>query len=701
MDNISTVISSIQQEENFLLVTRKQANQQNINNSSRVISLSQVIIVILLLAAFTVIYNNIRIRNKTEKEIKNLNEMLELKAEEKTREVIEKEKQYRFLLENMHEGIQVIGFDWRYLFVNSSVVQQSMYSNKELLGYTLMENYPGIENTELFRVLRRCMKERTSQIFENEFTSPNGTKGWFELSIQPVPEGLFILTMDITERKKAEQARKESELFISSVLASLKSQIAVIDESGAIITVNKAWDDFAKENGVTSLERTGKGSNYFDVCKKAAAEGDEIAAQCLKGILLVLKKEIKSFELEYPCHSPNKQRWFMLGVTNFEGDTPRVVIVHQDITARVLAEKKTEEQKTLSEGLLESAPDGIVGINEKGEIIIFNKQAENLFGYQRNEMIGEPLEKLMPVKFQETHKSNIQDYFKMPGTRQMGSRKKELFGVRKNGEQFPVDISLSVLLTANEKIAIAAIRDVTENKEITAKLLDKTIALEKSNIELERYAHVASHDLQEPLRMVSSFLQLLENKLEGSLDETNKKYIYFAVDGAERMRKLIQDLLQYSSVGTNKEEFTVTDLNDVMQYVTRVLNEKIKEGQALIMVKPLPVIMANKTLINEVFLNLVSNALKYRGEKNPEIEVGYTEEANSWKFYVKDNGIGIDPKYFEKIFVIFQRLHNKTEYSGTGIGLAICKKIVETHGGKIWVESELEKGSVFYFTIKK
>ena len=239
------------------------------------------------------------------------------------------------------------------------------------------------------------------------------------------------------------------------------------------------------------------------------------------------------------------------------------------------------------------------------------------------------------------------------------------------------------------------------NDELEQKVIERTAQLESVNKELEQFAYIASHDLQEPLRMVSSFLQLLENKLEGSLDETNKKYIHFAVDGAERMKNLIKDLLQYSGVGTNKEDFTATDLNEVMQYVTRVLNEKIQKGQALITVKPLPVIMANKTLINEVFLNLVSNALKYRGEKKPEIEVGAMEEADKWTFYVKDNSIGINPQFFDKIFIIFQRLHTKAEYSGTGIGLAICKKIVETHGGKIWVESEPGKGSTFYFIIPK
>jgi PAS domain S-box-containing protein len=377
-------------------------------------------------------------RKKAEQIIKELNESLEKRVEEKTKEIIDKEQQYRFLLQNMQEGIQVIGYDWRYLFVNNSVVHQSKYSNEELLGYTMMEKYPGIENTELFKTLERCMKERTSSVFENEFTFPDGSKEWFELSIQPVPEGLFILSMDITERKKAEQ---------------------------------------------------------------------------------------------------NVQRY-------------------------------------LSE-------------------------------------------------------------------------------------------------------------------------------LKKSNTELERFAYIASHDLQEPVRMVSSFMSLLKEGLDDKLDETNREYLNFAVDGAERMKALIQALLQYSRIGAQTDEFTPVNIGEIAAYTNRLLETEIQKNNATITWKPMPVIKAHKTLIGQLFLNLVNNALKYRSKEDPVIEVGSFDRSHELVFYVKDNGQGIEPRYFEKIFVIFQRLHNKSEYSGTGIGLAICKKIVEIHHGKIWVESEPGKGSTFYFSIPK
>ncbi len=237
--------------------------------------------------------------------------------------------------------------------------------------------------------------------------------------------------------------------------------------------------------------------------------------------------------------------------------------------------------------------------------------------------------------------------------------------------------------------------------DMKANLQKSTSELTASNAELERFAYVASHDLQEPLRMVTSFLNLLEEEYGQDLSENAKEYIHYAVDGASRMKLLVNDLLQYSRVGANQEKFSMTDLNETIEYATRVLEDDIKKTNAKLKIQSLPAIWANKVLIGQLFINLLSNALKYNGDKIPEIEIGYAEEREQYIFYVRDNGIGIAPKFFDKIFIIFQRLHKKTEYSGTGIGLAICKKIVETHKGKIWVESAEGKGSKFYFTILK
>jgi light-regulated signal transduction histidine kinase (bacteriophytochrome) len=235
-------------------------------------------------------------------------------------------------------------------------------------------------------------------------------------------------------------------------------------------------------------------------------------------------------------------------------------------------------------------------------------------------------------------------------------------------------------------------------EEAKAKLNEQLIT---SNMELEQFAYVASHDLQEPLRMVSSFLQLLEKKYKDKIDDIATQYIHFAVDGSERMKVLINDLLKFSRVGNNPETVASVDCNEIIQNVLNVYRQTISETAAMIKVSDMPVVEGQKTQIEQLFQNLIGNALKYHGEEPLVIEVGCKENDDQYEFFIRDNGIGINKKYFEKIFVIFQRLHGKKEFGGTGIGLAICKKIVERHGGTIWVESESGSGSTFYFTLPK
>lgn len=265
--------------------------------------------------------------------------------------------------------------------------------------------------------------------------------------------------------------------------------------------------------------------------------------------------------------------------------------------------------------------------------------------------------------------------------------------------------ALAYLVAANHKKEMRRQEEMIRiNNQLRAheiELEQRTQELIRKNKELEQFAYITSHDLQEPLRMVSSFLQLVEKRLQGKLDETTTQYIHFAVDGAERMKELIQDLLKYSRVGFNPQEQTPVDLKVVLQRVLLILDERIKEAGAKIIMDRLPVVKANSTQMEQLLLNLLENALKYRGERPPVVQIGYEERKDSWLIYVKDNGIGIDPRYFDKIFVIFQRLHNRNEYPGTGIGLAICKKIVEQHGGELKVASSPGEGSTFSFTLKK
>jgi light-regulated signal transduction histidine kinase (bacteriophytochrome) len=241
--------------------------------------------------------------------------------------------------------------------------------------------------------------------------------------------------------------------------------------------------------------------------------------------------------------------------------------------------------------------------------------------------------------------------------------------------------------------------ELDERRRAEQQLTHYTAELARSNAELEQFAYVASHDLQEPLRMVASFTQLLGKRYRGKLDQDADEFIGFAVDGATRMQRLINDLLAYSRVGTRGRPFVLIDCNIVFRQARDNLAKAIEDSGAIIFQEHLPLIFADEVQFIQLFQNLVANAIKFRGLEPPQIQVSAEPKGPEWVFAVKDNGIGIAPEHQERIFSIFQRLHQRSEYPGTGIGLAICKKIVERHGGRIWVESQVGKGSTFYFSI--
>lgn len=265
-----------------------------------------------------------------------------------------------------------------------------------------------------------------------------------------------------------------------------------------------------------------------------------------------------------------------------------------------------------------------------------------------------------------------------------------------------VDASAAILAQANASLAESNARmneEITERKRAEVRLADTVEELRRSNSDLEQFAYVASHDLQEPLRAVGGCVQVLKMRYQDKLDERGEQLIAHAVDGAQRMQNLINDLLTYSRVGTHGAAYQPVEMERTVQNVLRSLAPAIAESGALITHDPLPKILGDGGQLELVLQNLVSNAMKFKGERPPSIHIGCAATEDEYIFSVRDHGLGIDAQYFDRIFVMFQRLHTRTEFPGTGIGLAVCKKIVERHGGHIWVESELGQGSIFYFSI--
>jgi PAS domain S-box-containing protein len=380
----------------------------------------------------------------------------------------------------------------------------------------------------------------------------------------------------------------------------------------------------------------------------------------------------------------------------------------EDITER----KKVEQHLKLLESVITHTNDAVmitdIGKTELGsnKIIYVNEALSKMTGYSNEEIIGKTPKILQGPLSDENELKRLSEAMK-----RLENCECTIVNYKKNGDTFWNNFSVSPVADENGLFThyIAIERDVTESKLHEIQLMQLNESLQKqtkklaiSNEDLEQFAYIASHDLQEPLRMVSSFLNLLEKKYETLLDENGKTYIRFAVDGAKRMRLLILDLLQFSRIGKESENIETIDINQLIDEIKQLYSKEISEKNATIEVDKLPQILAHISPVRQVFQNLISNALKYSAKITPaKISISANDMGNEWQFSVADNGIGINKVYFDKIFIIFQRLHNTSDIPGTGLGLAITKKIIAKMGGKIWVTSEEGKGSSFYFTLPK
>jgi PAS domain S-box-containing protein len=371
------------------------------------------------------------------------------------------------------------------------------------------------------------------------------------------------------------------------------------------------------------------------------------------------------------------------------------------VVERVRAREALRRSEARFAGIISLSPDAIISVDDAQRITLFNRAAEETFGYTAAEALGQPLDLLLPAHFAARHREmHVPAFTRAPEhARRMGERT-EVFGRRKSGEEFPADVSISKMFVDGRPSYNAVLRDVTERRRAEAALRARSEELARSNAELEQFAYVASHDLQEPLRMVASYTQLLQRRYQGQLDAQADRYIRFAVDGAQRMQELILDLLALSRVGTQGKPFAPVDVNAVLRRVRHTLRGAAEDAGGAVTAEALPVVRGDPGQLELLLQNLIANALKFRRPGvAPSVHVSAERQGGEHHIAVRDNGIGLEPRFAEQIFVIFQRLHTRAEYAGTGIGLAICKKIVERHGGRIWVESTPGEGSTFHFTL--
>ena len=371
----------------------------------------------------------------------------------------------------------------------------------------------------------------------------------------------------------------------------------------------------------------------------------------------------------------------------------------REIAARQHVEEALGESEQRFRGLVESISDWIWEIDAKGVYTYASPRVKDLLGYNPEEVVGRTPFDLMPPN--EAQRA-AQVFWETARRREPFTRF-ENTNLHKDGRLVILETSGVPILDAQGNLRgyRGVDRDITKAKQEEAKLLRAMVELEQSNRDLQQFAYSASHDLQEPVRMLTSYLQALDQRADGRLDEQSQTYLRLSLDSARRMQRLIDDLLAFARVGTQARQFQPVDTQAVVDLVIGDLQRMIRETGAIVSREQLPTVTADPTLLAQLFQNLIGNAIKFHGEQPPRVHVSARDMGPAWEFHVQDNGIGIDPKHAGRLFVIFERLHNQDKYPGTGIGLAICKRVVERHGGAIWFDSEPGKGTTFHFTIPK
>jgi PAS domain S-box-containing protein len=610
---------------------------------------------------------------------------------------------YRGLLEAAPDAMVVVNQSGEIVLLNVQAEKQFGYRRDELLGQKVTNIIPiGFAERLIADDLRSTEDASAQQIGTGiELIAQRKDGGEFPIEIMLSPldsaEGTLVTAAirNISVRKAAETHLSQMEGRYRGLLEAAPDAMVVVNQSGEIVLLNVQAE---KQFGYRRDELLGqKVTNIIPVgfAERLIADDlrsteDALAQQIGTGIELIgLRKDGGEFPIEIML-SP-------LG--SAEGTLVTAAI--RNISVRKAAETHLAQMEGRYRGLLEAAPDAMVVVNQGGEIVLLNVQAEKQFGYRRDELLGQKVTNIIPVGFAERL---IADDLRSTedALAQQIDTGIELIARRKDGSEFPIELMLSPLRNAEGTLVTAAIRDISVRKKAAVVLLQKVDELNRSNEELGQFAYIASHDLQEPLRMVASYTQLLSRRYKGKLDADADEFIAFAVDGASRMQRLIQDLLTYSRVGTKGRDLRHTSSEASLQQAIVNLRGSIEGSGALVTHDPLPAVMADEMQLIQLFQNLVGNAIKYHKSGVPHVHVSAAMNGDKkCDFAVKDDGIGIDPQYFERIFGMFQRLHKRDEFAGTGIGLAICKKIVERHGGSISVESSPGHGSIFHFALAK
>jgi len=551
-------------------------------------------------------------------------------------------------------------------------------------------DYYGEKNLERdFPWLGKMLREFSSgkekeKEFEKELSSFKGPR-YVQIKVKKMLDisdkftGTVIIFNDITERKMMERELRNNEERLKIILENLQTGVVIIEaDTHKIVEVNSLA---AQIIGAPKEYIRGKVCHDF-ICplEKGKCPITDLKQEIDRAERILVKadgEEIPILKTVVP-----------LTINN------RLYLIDSFID--ISEQKKMEEALRKSEEwfrtVFDAVKDAMITIDENGRITLFNPAAEEMFGWNNEEISGKPVELIMPEKYREKHGESVRSYFSTGKPDGAIGKTLELRGRRKDGSLFPLELSLSAGQNRNEKFALGVIRDITLRKRAEEELIRK-------NAELDEFTYIASHDLQEPLRKIVAFSDFLCKDAGEDLPERASKDLGFIVDAARRMQTLIQDLLDLSHVGKKAMKKKKVSLDLCVKRALENLSIRIKESNTEISMDNLPELFVDSGLFTQVYQNLIENAIKFSGEEKPKIRLTAEKIDGRWILGVKDNGIGINPEYGEKIFMPFKRLHGRSKYKGSGIGLSIVRKVIELHEGKIWVESEAGKGAHFKFML--
>ena len=606
----------------------------------------------------------------------------------------ESEELFSAIFKNSPVGITLVSFsDGIIKDVNDIFYRHLGYKKEELIGKTSACLYKNIADRG--RVFKFIIEKGFVENEEIEFLTKSGQviHGLLSIAIITIKGKAFMLStvVNMTVEKNAKIALRLSEEKYRNIIANINLGLLEVDTNEIIQVANNS---FCEMSGYSMEEIIGKSAKTLFAKSEANLKLNEINAERERGIAGVYERIITNKKGE-------AKEWLISGATNYndEGKMVGSIGIHLDITEQKLAEKALKLSEEKFKSMVHNISDIITLIDNAGKIVYQSASIKQVLGYDETATIGRNLFEFLHPDDIAMVAIEMEKTLLTPGN----SNIVEYRFMNSNGEYVLLEGQANnQLFNPAIKSIIVNSKDITLRKKVEAALIKQAHDLSVSNKELERFAYIASHDLQEPLRMVSSFMNLLQKKYKDVLDETATDYIRYAVDGSTRMKQLINDLLLYSRLENKHQQTQPVNLQNLVKEVQIILQHEILTKGATIYADGLPVVMAVKLDMEQLLQNLISNAIKYQPAGNKAIiTISGADRPKEWLITVKDNGIGIDEKFSDKVFIMFQRLHNKDEYSGTGIGLAVCKKIVERYGGKIGMESKPGEGSSFYFTIPK